>query len=827
MIFRLFHKIQTSLIMIGLALVWVSGDVQVSGAVESRVVTQPSIQTDKGSPITLVHSLDYKPLCYVDKFGVSKGVLIDYWTLWSQKAGIPIQFEAILWHKCLERARTDQNVIIPGIFYTPERDSFLDFSQSFMDIKACLFARKSIKVENLTDIKGKIVGVTLDDRVESFLSENVPTSQLKIYEGFENVIKAAAEGEIDIFAMDHLCAEYYLHKYNASEDFNMVRTLYAGKFCAGVKDGNQSLLMQINGGIEQIKREEIDNILEKWLSRSELMPKWVVKLLLSIAAGIIAVTIFTSLIILKIQVRNRTFELNRKNNELQESEEKYRNLVERANDGIAIIQDRRLKFVNQRLTEIIGYNVDEIIGTEFDKYIHPRELSKINDLYQFRMAGESVPTRYECVVKHKNGTDITIEINAGIISYDGKNANLVFVSDISEQKKADEEKRKMEARLQRARKMEAIGTLAGGVAHDLNNVLSGIVSYPDLLLMQLPENTPLRKPISIIKESGNKAAAIVQDLLTLARRGVAEMEAVNLNQIISGYLNSPEFDKLIEFHPDISIENELEKNVLNIMGSPIHLSKTVMNLVSNAVEAILERGRVLISTENRYVDRPVAGHDDIEEGNYVILKVSDTGIGISPDERERIFEPFYTKKVMGRSGSGLGMAVVWGTVKDHKGYIDVQSNEGEGATFTLYFPVTKKKLSENKSLLSMSGYRGNGESILVVDDVKEQREIASTIITELGYSVTTVSSGKEAVEYIRNHTVELLVLDMIMDPGIDGLETYERILKIRPMQKAIITSGYSETDRVKETKKFGAGQYVKKPYTIETIGLAIKNELEK
>jgi CheY-like chemotaxis protein len=336
---------------------------------------------------------------------------------------------------------------------------------------------------------------------------------------------------------------------------------------------------------------------------------------------------------------------------------------------------------------------------------------------------------------------------------------------------------------------------------------------------------PLRKPILTIKRSGEKAAAIVQDMLTLARRGVAITEVVNLNDIISDYLSSPEFEKLKSFHPNVRLKTELEKDLLNVMGSPVHLSKTVMNLTSNAVEALVLGGDIEISTTNQYVDRPIKGYDEVEEGDYAILKISDTGIGISLEDLEKIFEPFYTKKVMGRSGTGLGMAVVWGTVKDHKGYIAVKSIEGKGTTFTLYFPVTREELTRDTSPLSIECYRGRGETILIVDDVNEQREIASNILNKLGYSVTTVSSGEEAVAHVKNNSVDLLVLDMIMDPGIDGLETYQKILEIHPGQKAVIASGFSETDRVKKVKKLGAGEYIKKPYTLEKIGVAVKSEL--
>jgi len=342
-----------------------------------------------------------------------------------------------------------------------------------------------------------------------------------------------------------------------------------------------------------------------------------------------------------------------------------------------------------------------------------------------------------------------------------------------------------EKRLARAKKMEALGTLAGGVAHDLNNVLCGIVGYPDLLLMEIPEDSPLRESILAIQKSGEMAASIVQDLLTLARRGVVTTQVTNLNQIIESYLQSQECEILKEFHPDVKIESNFESNLLNISGSPVHLSKSVMNLVLNAAESMTDGGNVFISTNNEYIDRPIRGYDNIKEGDYVVLTVSDTGIGISSLDIEKIFEPFYTKKVMGRSGTGLGMAVVWGTVKDHKGYLDVVSTEGKGSTFSLYFPVTRKEIVRKEDAIRIEEYMGNGETILVVDDIKEQREIASRILKKLRYSVATVSSGEEAVDYMSDNSADLLVLDMIMDPGIDGLDTYREILALHPGQKAI------------------------------------------
>jgi two-component system cell cycle sensor histidine kinase/response regulator CckA len=513
---------------------------------------------------------------------------------------------------------------------------------------------------------------------------------------------------------------------------------------------------------------------------------------------------------------------------LRESEERHRLSLEASPDPIVVYDIAgKVSYVNHAFEQTFGWSRDEVIGNRID-FVPQENLPETKAAIE-RMLQDEKTVSFETRRLTKDGRLLDIQISASRF-IDGKDklaGNIEILSDITEHKREEEEKRKLEVQLQRAEKMEAIGTLAGGVAHDLNNMLSAIVGYPELLLMQIPEDSPLRKSILRLQDSGNKAAAIVQDLLTLARRGVGIKEVVNLKYIIFEYLKSPEHEKLKLYHPCVEIETNIESDLLNISGSSVHLIKTVENLVYNAAEAMPDGGKIFISAENRYIDKPINGYDSVEEGEYITLMVSDTGIGISKKDLERIFEPFYTKKVMGRSGTGLGTAVVWGTVKDHKGYIDVQSTEGKGSTFTLYFPASREKMAKKEDILPVEDYMGKGESILVVDDVKEQIELALTMLTTLGYSAHAVSGGEEAVEYLKEHTVDLIVLDMVMDSGMDGLDTYKEIVKLHPQQKAIIASGFSETDRVKEAQRLGAGAYVKKPYTLEKIGLSVREELKK
>ena len=546
---------------------------------------------------------------------------------------------------------------------------------------------------------------------------------------------------------------------------------------------------------------------------------------------------------LESEIHERTYDLKRKIEELNTEIEKrkqieealnekkgqHQDLVDTINDWIwEVDAEGKITYSTHRAHEFLGFASEEVIGKSICSLMPPEESGRHKKTFDSILASKTSFMFFEIKAVHKSGHVITLENNGK--PFFGENGQLLgyrgVARNVTERNQAREEKKELTSKLARAEKMEALGTLAGGVAHDLNNVLSAIVGYPSLLLMELPENSPLKEPILTIQKSGQRAAAIVQDLLTLARRGVAATEIVNLNNIISDYLASPEFEKLKTFHPSVEIETDLDKDILNVLGSPIHLSKTLMNLVSNSAEAMHQGGVISISTKNRYIDSPVSGYENINQGDYVALTVSDTGEGMISEDIQKIFEPFYTKKKMGRSGTGLGMAVVWGTVKDHNGYIDVQSRKNQGTDFTLYFPVTRKEETKIDEDMPIHNLMGSGEKILVIDDIKEQREIASSILTTLGYTVATVSGGKEAVEHLAHNPADLLILDMIMDPGINGLDTYREIIKRHPGQKAVIASGFAETDLVREAQRLGAGRYLKKPYTLEKIAVAVKAELE-
>ncbi len=511
---------------------------------------------------------------------------------------------------------------------------------------------------------------------------------------------------------------------------------------------------------------------------------------------------------------------------LRESERRFRTLFEYAPDAYYINDlEGRILDGNRAAEALIGGNRRNIIGKTFleSGLVAPEYRDKALRLLQ--EGAEGRPTGPdELLMNRVGGGTGWIEVVTVPMDMDGRRVILGIARDITNRRQAEEETRRLEKQLHRAQKMEAMGFMAGGVAHDLNNILSGIVNYPELMLLDdaLPES--VRTGLETIRKSGDRAAAVVSDLLTVARGVAVGKEPANLNTVVGDYLQSPEHKALLRHHEGVHLEVEPAGDLLPVKASPVHLRKALMNLVSNAFDAVGEEGRVTLTTENRYVDQALRGYDQVHRGEYAVLTVADTGPGISTEDLEHIFEPFYTKKAMGRSGTGLGLAVVWNILQDHEGYIDVRTGDA-GTAFDLYLPVTREAAPRPETEASLEDLRGRKERILVVDDEKTQRDIATRMLSVLGYEPHAVTGGEEAVAYLQEHEADLVILDMIMPPGQGGRETWERIRTFRPDQKALIASGYTETEDVRRAQEAGAGAYIKKPYTLKLLGEAVRKEL--
>lgn len=493
--------------------------------------------------------------------------------------------------------------------------------------------------------------------------------------------------------------------------------------------------------------------------------------------------------------------------------------INQSYDSVVITDaDANIVYVNPAFSRITGYASKEIVGQNpriLQSGKHPPKFYDV--MWRTLTKGDS--WKGLIINKRKNGEEYQEEATiTPVLDREGQTHHYVAMKrDVTQEVV-------LKRKLARAEKMQAIGLMAGGVAHDLNNILSGIIGYPELILMQLPGNSKLRNPIQEIHESGKRASIVVADLLTIARGAAAAREVHNLNFLILEFLDSPEYDSIKALYPNVIIIQELDADKPNISCSPVHIKKCLMNLITNAAEAIGNSGRINITTYNKYFDCDATDTLDLTAGEYVVVEVRDTGPGISDEDIEHIFEPFYTKKKMGRSGTGLGLAVVWNTVKDHNGKIFVKSGT-TGASFEIIFPVSTHTNADMVEEEKLENLMGNGEHILVVDDEAQLRDVAGKMLQTLGYRVDSVSSGELALEFVKKHPVDLLLIDMFMDPGMNGRQTYEELLKLYPDQRAIIASGYSESKDVVAALKMGAGGFIGKPYSIRDLGGIVKDVL--
>ncbi len=499
---------------------------------------------------------------------------------------------------------------------------------------------------------------------------------------------------------------------------------------------------------------------------------------------------------------------------LRRSEQRFRDLFDNAPDMYIILDPNAVVVdFNQRGLRKLGYSREEIIGKSITNYIHPDDLPKAGKVMQFIHSTGRTPSNIEIRLLPASGEPIYVSKEFSLLHDENGALKAVRVvcRDITQSKRLKEE-------LARSQRLKSAGRVAGQIAHDFNNLLAPLTAYPALICEDLPPDHPVVEMVKEMETAAKKIAEINQQLLALGRRGHYRMENIDLNELMEHVLFSAGVPK------DIVVQTEFAPNLFPIKGGAAQLTRALTNIVLNAIEAMDGMGVLRVKTENVYLDEPLGSYQTVEMGEYVKLAISDTGTGIEPEVLDRIFEPFFTTKQMDRMrGSGLGLSVVHGIVQDHRGYICIDSKAGQGTTFALYFPITRE--SEPEREVTEATIRGNGETILVVDDDPVQRKVARQLLSRFGYCIETATSGEEAVAAVKQHPFDLLVLDMVMS-GIDGAETYRQIQEINPKQKAIILSGYAMSQRVEEALRLGAETFVSKPIEKGSLLRAVRQAFE-
>ena len=501
----------------------------------------------------------------------------------------------------------------------------------------------------------------------------------------------------------------------------------------------------------------------------------------------------------------------------RESEERYRTLFEESRDAVFIASmEGKLLDVNPAGLEMLGYPEEELRELDLarDLYTDPQA----RDEYQRKLATAGYVTDYEIMLRCKDGSEKLFSISSNLTYDDNGNVagNWGIGRDITEQ-------RALEQQLIRSQKLESIGRLAGGVAHDFNNFLTAIKGYTDLTLLELPSDSTALENMYEVSKATERAIAVTRQLLYFSRRSQLDMKIIDMNALVTNMKRM--LDRLIgERH---EIMTDLADDLQSLIADPGHLEQVVVNLVVNARDAMPEGGSIRLRTENLSIDRAqAAAHPDARPGDFVCLSVSDQGSGIGENIIERIFEPFFSTKEVDQ-GTGLGLAVAYGITEQHGGWIDVDSEEGVGSTFKICLPVVPaepEKVEEAET--PMEEFRGSGERILVVEDEEGVRNLVNKMLSRSGFEVLVAADAREALAIFEREQggVDLVFSDVVL-PGENGVLLAERLLKAEPGLPVLLASGYHEDEYRKEIDARGY-RFLQKPYSLPELMQSIKELLD-
>jgi PAS domain S-box-containing protein len=498
---------------------------------------------------------------------------------------------------------------------------------------------------------------------------------------------------------------------------------------------------------------------------------------------------------------------------LQSSEEKYRLLIQNSNDAIFIAQDGVIKFPNFKAEELLGYSAAELTQIPFVNHIHPDDREMVAQRHKQRLEGQKPPSTYSLRAINRLDEELWVEINSVFIQWEGRPATLNFMRDVTEN-------RKLEAQFLQAQKMEAVGTLAGGIAHDFNNLLMGIQGHTSLMILDLDPSHRHYKMLKSMEEQVKSGADLTWQLLSFARGGKNEVKPTDLNTIIKK--SSSMFGRAKK---EISIVQNLQPDLWPVEADRGQIEQVLLNLYVNAWQAMPSGGSLFLETKNIVLDENYVQPFNVKSGNYVKISVTDTGVGMDEKTRKRIFEPFFTTKEMGR-GTGLGLATVYGIITGHGGFINVYSQKGHGATFTIYLPASEKKVEKEKKPSSQL-LKGT-ETILLVDDEEVVVNVSRMLLEALGYKVFMARSGQEAlvVYEARKGEIDLVIMDMIM-PGMGGENTIDILKTMNPDLKVILSSGYSLDGQATRIMERGCQGFIQKPFSARELSQKIREVLGK
>jgi two-component system sensor histidine kinase EvgS len=755
--------------------------------------------------------LHYPPFEFVDENGHLTGFNYDLMNAVASATGLRIQFKPDQWTKTVEKLEHGQIDMIQGMFFSPDRAAKFSFSAPTV-VSHCVSVVRKNSIEppdRLEDLARLRLVVEENDIMHDFVRRNNLASNTIAVVSQESALLEVVTGRRDCALVSRMTAAWLIRK-NSWANLEMAKKpLLSPKYCFATRQSRRGLLAKLNEGLKIIENSgEYHRIVERWFGVEQDSARELKKLLryVLIITGPLILALFVFFFwswSLKQQVLKKT-------EDLRKSEEQFRSLIEGAPFGVFVQTRGQFSYLNQTMLNLLGLSSPaEMLGKPVIDAFNPEfqvEVSqRILQLNFEKLAQE--PMRNSIV--RSDGQALQVEVSAVPTHFAGEDGALVFVRDISHQLE-------LEARLLQSSKMEAVGQLAGGVAHDYNNMLSVILGYTELALSRIPSDDPVHQNLTEIYAAATRSADITAQLLAFARKQIVTPKVLLINRNIEGMLKM--LSRLIG--EDIKLIWEPGQDIFPIKIDPIQLDQILANLCVNARDAISGSGEVKISTQNRTLDLD-DDENTIPSGNYVVLTVSDNGCGMTHLVKEKIFEPFFTTKELGR-GTGLGLATVYGIIKQNNGHIIVTSSPRVGTSFEILFPMAQTEESEHHATDSKEVPKGKKQTILLVEDEEAILKLTRKVIEGFNYQVIAANFPSAALEIVKdgNQQIDLLITDIVM-PEMNGKELYLKIKSLRPGIKVLFVSGYTAEIVGSEELHGNDVDFIEKPFAIKELARKI------
>lgn len=777
--------------------------------------------------IRIVMDDNYPPFSFKDSNGKLQGILIDQWQLWERQTGIRAEIHAIDWGNAIAGMKRGEFDVIDTLFKTDERSEWLDFTKPYATIEVPIFFNKDISgITDAASLKGFIVADKRGDAMINILKQN-GIENLQLFDSFESLIQAAKEHKVNVFVMGKPPALYFLNKHGIADRFRQSAPLHVNQFYRAVKKNNRELLEIVDGGFKAIPPEQLEKIDDKWYGAPLVNNFPATPFFVGVGGlSLLVLVLFIWNRTLNINIEKRTAELKSAKEILHKSEEKFRAFFEQGYYLAGLMDlDGRLTDVNDTSLQFSGAEKSDLIGKPFwdtPWWAHSTEQQmKLRQAIEIAVKGDLASFE----TTHPAPDGMLHYIDFSVRPVKDQSGTVIFLvpegRDITDRKKAEEERLRLERKMLHTQKLESLGVLSGGIAHDFNNLLQAILGNLDLALMKLPQVTAARNNIDQAIKAARHAARLTNMMLAYSGKGLFVINMLNLTELVKE--NAAMLETAIP--KSITLEQHLDPAIPTISADAGQLQQVIMNLITNAAEAIGDQvGKIKLSTGVKEFDQTTLKgsrvEDKLEAGRYVWLKVCDSGCGMDEETLQKLFDPFFTTKFTGR---GLGMSAVLGIIRAHKGAFLVESRQDVGTTIQVLFPIFEDQPTEDSCPLNTEELLKDKHvdctvKILVVDDEEMILNVSTAMLEQLGYKTLAAASGEEALAIFSRDgdSIDIVLLDQVM-PGMDGVTVFKELRAIRPDIKVLLASGFSQQEVSERFTGLALNGFIPKPFTLNNL----------